>query len=215
MKWKTVLGGSLVAAALIIFGYFYLDIRLAEFVCRKAGPRFIFSQTVSNMPDILLLLVCTISVLSWSGRFYLTLKSEKGLIPDFLELIGWAVPLAFVLKYPLKGLFGKTDTRVWLLQHDLFGFHWFHGGGAFSGFPSGHMAVFTALMLAVCRYFPRLRPACAGLLLVLALALIVTQYHFFSDIVAGVYVGFLVDSLTSLWLSSCHRRSAQTDRVAT
>jgi membrane-associated phospholipid phosphatase len=58
------------------------------------------------------------------------------------------------------------------------------------------MAVFTVLMLGIGRYFPRLCPVCAGLLFVLALALIVTQYHFFSDIVAGAYLGVIVDLLT-------------------
>lgn len=63
----------------------------------------------------------------------------------------------------------------------------------------------TALMLGVSRYFPRLRLVCAGLLFILALALIMTQYHFFSDIVAGVYLGLIVDLLTYRGLSLLHR----------
>jgi membrane-associated phospholipid phosphatase len=58
------------------------------------------------------------------------------------------------------------------------------------------MAVFTVLMLGIGRYFPRLRSVCAGLLFALALALLVTQYHFFSDIVAGACLGLIVDLLT-------------------
>ena len=101
-----------------------------------------------------------------------------------------------VIKDPLKELFGRTNTRIWLLHPDQLGFHWFHGGGDFASFPSGHMAVFTALLPGIGRYFPRLSPVCAGLLFVLALALIVTQYHFFSDVMAGAYLGVIVDLLT-------------------
>jgi len=214
MDWKRMLGGSLAFAALIVLGYLYLDIRLAEFVTEKLGHDFLNSRAVSNMPDLLFLLVCAIAVLSWSGRICLSLKSVRGPSLHFLELIGWAVPLAFIFKYFLKRLFGQTETRIWLLHPDQFGFHWFQGGGDFSGFPSGHMAVFTALMLGICHYFPRLRPVCAGLLFFLALALVITQYHFFSDIVAGVYLGLLVDSFTCRGLSFLHHRKEAAGRPA-
>jgi len=64
---------------------------------------------------------------------------------------------------------------------------------------------FTAMMLGVSRYFPRSRPACAGLLSTIAMALIITQYHFFSDIMAGVSLGLIVDVLTCRGLSIVHR----------
>ena len=195
MGWEKTLGSFVVCAALIISGCQYLDIRLAEFVSEKVGYGFIFSESVSNLPDLLFLMVCVITVASWTGRLYEAGKSAQGWVLNFLEHIGLAVPFAFILKELLKGLFGRTNTRIWLLHPDLSGFHWFHGGGDFGGFPSGHMAVFTVLMLGIGRYFPRLRPVCAGLLFVLALALIVTQYHFFSDIVAGAYLGVIVDLL--------------------
>jgi len=204
MTWKNVVGGFVVYPALIIFGCLYFDTRLAEFVSEKVGLGFLLSEEVSNMPDLLFVLVCAITAVSWIGRLYLSQKSTMKWDPSFLEFIGCAIPLAFLLKTILKGLFGRTTARLWLLHPDQFGFHWFHGGGEFSAFPSGHMAVFTALMLGIGRYFPRLRPVCAGLLFVLALALIVTQYHFFSDIVAGFYLGLLVDLLTCRGLSLLH-----------
>ena len=196
MRWKNTFGGFVVFAALIISGCLYLDIRLAEFVSQTVGFDFLFSQSISNLPDLLFSLVCIITVVSWTGRLYLAAKSAKGRMANFQEHIGLTVPLAYVLKDLLKELFGRTNTRIWLLHPDQFGFHWFHGGGDFASFPSGHMAVLTVLMLGIGRYFPRLRPVCAGLLFVLALALLVTQYHFFSDIVAGTCLGVIVDVLT-------------------
>ncbi|MGA2939766.1 MAG: phosphatase PAP2 family protein [Syntrophobacteraceae bacterium] len=196
MGWQKTFGIFVVCAALIISGCLYLDIRLAEFVSEKVGFGFIFSERVSNLPDLLFVMVCIITVVSWTGRLYQAGKPAKGWILNFLEHMGLAVPFAFVLKELLKELFGRTNTRIWLLHPDRLGFHWFHGEGDFASFPSGHMAVFTVLMLGIGRYFPRLCPVCAGLLFVLALALIVTQYHFFSDIVAGAYLGVIVDLLT-------------------
>lgn len=196
MRWKDALGSLVVCSALTICGFLYLDVRIAEFVSEKVGFGFLLSKSVSNLPNVMLSLVCIVTVVSWTGRFYLAGKPAKGLLSNFFEHTGLAVPIAFVFKDILKKLFGRTNARIWLLYPDQSGFHWFHGGGDFAGFPSGHMAVFTALMLGIARYFPRLSPVCAGLLFVLAMALILTQYHFFSDIVAGAYLGVIVDSLT-------------------
>ncbi len=204
MRWKTPFGGFVICAALLVSGCLYLDVRLAEFVSEKAGYGFLFSESVSNLPDLLFLMVIIITVVSWTGRLYKTGKPAKGRILDFLEHIGLAVPFAFVLKELLKELFGRTNTRVWLLHPDRLGFHWFHGGGDFASFPSGHMAVFTVLVLGVCRCFPRLRAVCAGLLFVFAVVLIVTQYHFFSDIAAGACLGVVVDWLTRRGLAYFH-----------
>ena len=196
MRWKNIFGGFVAFAALIISGCLYLDIRLAEFVSEKVGFGFLFSEHISNLPDLLFLLVCIITFVSWTGRLWQAGKHAKGRMVNFQEHIGLTVPLAYVLKDLLKELFGRTNTRIWLLHPDRLGFHWFHGGGDFASFPSGHMAVFTVLMLGIGRYFPRLRPVCAGLLFVLALALLLTQYHFFSDIAAGACLGVIVDLLT-------------------
>jgi membrane-associated phospholipid phosphatase len=204
MRWKNTFGSFVVCAALMISGCLYLDIRLAEFVSEKTGFGFLFSESVSNLPDLLFLMVCIITVVSWTGRLCQAGKPAKGWILNLLEHMGLAVPFAFVLKELLKELFGRTNTRIWLLHPDRLGFHWFHGGGDFASFPSGHMAVFTVLMLGIGRYFPRLRPVCAGLLFVLALVLIVTQYHFFSDIVAGACLGVIVDLLTWRGLAYFH-----------
>jgi membrane-associated phospholipid phosphatase len=58
------------------------------------------------------------------------------------------------------------------------------------------MAVFTALMVAISRYFPQYRSVCYGFLFLTGMALIVTEYHFFGDVVAGVYLGLVVDRVT-------------------
>lgn len=201
---KNIFGSLAVCLVLIIFGCLYVDVRLAEFVSEKVGLDFLLSKSISNLPDLLLVLVCISTVMSWTGRLYLSRKPAQSRNLDLLESVGVSVPLAYILKQILKELFGRTNTRYWLLHPYQFGFHWFHGGGDFSSFPSGHMAVFTALMLAVGRYFPRLRPVCAALLFILALALIVTQYHFFSDLVAGVCLGVTVHALTIRGLSALH-----------
>ena len=54
------------------------------------------------------------------------------------------------------------------------------------------MTVFTALMTTLSRYYPRYRRVIFVLLFLLALALIVTNYHFLGDVVAGAILGAAV-----------------------
>ncbi len=188
----------------ILSGYFYLDTRLAVFITQIVGKRILFSKTISDLPDSMLSLVCATTCFSWAGRLYISQKQDARLDSEFLEYMGTALPLSFTLKTILKDLFGRKNTRVWLVHPGSTGFHWFHGGGDFSGFPSGHMAIFTVLGIGISRYFPRLRLLCAASLLALALTLIATQYHFLSDIAAGVLTGVLTDMLVQAGLSLLH-----------
>ncbi len=214
IRLKNIFIGFVVFATLIMSGCLYLDLWIMGFVSEIVGGRFIFSETISNLPDLLFSIVCIITVVSWTGRLWLARKPAKARLVHFQEHIGLTVPLTYVIKNLLKELFGRTNTRICVLYPDRFGFHWCNGGGDCASFPSGHMAVFTVLMLGIGRYFPRLRPVCAGLLIVLALALLVTQYHFFSDIVAGTGLGVIVDSLAWEGLAIFRRWKDRADQHA-
>lgn len=204
-KSKELVGVFAICAVLIVSGCFYLDTRLARFISEVVGAGFLFSRPIANMPDCLFSLVCTLTCMSWAARLFLSLQPAWRRYAQFVEYLGSALPIAYVMKTALKDVFGRTNTRVWLLHPNLLAFHWFRGGADSAGFPSGHMAIFTVLMLGISRYFPRLGRPCAGLLLALALALMITQYHFLSDVAAGVSVGVIVDLLIRWGLSFLHR----------
>jgi membrane-associated phospholipid phosphatase len=154
--------------------------------------------STSDIPDVLFLLVCFGSGLLW-GK-YLILRN-KGIINEqtrFFQLAGSAIPLAYFLKWLFKYVFGRTNTRVWLANQVSDDFHWFHGGGEYSSFPSGHMAVFSALFAAIWLFYPRYRSISIGLALVLAVALVATDYHFLSDVIAGAYLGLVATCLSRI-----------------
>ena len=200
-SWTYDVGAFGLVSCLVLFGHYFLDTRLSSLVAEIMGSDFLLSRHVSEMPDLLLLMVCIVTVFGWGCHLHIMRTRSSILKPDFFHVIGCSVPLAFALKGILKFIFGKTNTRLWLMAPRLYGMHWFNGGGNFSAFPSGHMAVFTALMVAISRYFPQYRFLCRGFLLLSAAALIATEYHFFSDVVAGVYLGLIVDRVTHKVLS--------------
>lgn len=206
MSWKCFAGISSVVAVLVATGFYFLDTWLGEYIAQRVGYAFLTSEEVSTIPDFLFKVVLVVTILGWAGHFFISRKKDVRSYPDLFEFIGCSVPFAFLLKFALKYFTGRTNTREWLLNHHQYAFHLLQGGGAFAGFPSGHMAVFTALVLGICRYYPRLRSAGAVFLVFLALALIGTEYHFLSDVIAGAYVGLLVDIITWRGLIAAHRQ---------
>ena len=204
-KSKQIAGVFAVCGILIVLGRLSLDTELAGFIKREIGLSFLRSKSIAGLPDILLCLVCAVTLFSWAAWFYLSLRPARRVDTEFFEYLGLALPLAFITKTVLKDVFGGTEARDWLLHPGQIQFHWFQGGGNFSGFPSGHMAVFTVLLLGIGRQFPRFRIHCLGLLIALALALMITEYHFLSDIAAGFSLGMMADVLVCRALPLLHR----------
>jgi len=153
-------------------------------------------EYTADIPDFLLIAVCIITVLAFI--VYRT-RRRRGIYNNetkFFYLIMYAVPAAYTVKSFLKYLFGRITTREWLIKPELDGFHWFQGGGGYAGFPSGHMVVFTTLTASLWRFYPRYRAVYVLFLLTLAVALVATNYHFLSDVVAGAYLGVLIEVCT-------------------
>ena len=198
--------GTAVATVLTALCVGGLDVHLADFILERTGRAFLFSRTVSSLPDLLLVTVIAVCSVSWAGYFLLSKTRTSDRRIRLFLVLGTSLPIAFLSKVLLKWIFGRVDTRVWLLHPETYSFHWFHGGLNFEGFPSGHMLVLTPLFLAGWNYFPRLRPVVLAAWLGLAVALLLTEYHFLGDLIAGSYLGYLiyygVDRASERWARS-------------
>ncbi|GFE56140.1 phosphatase PAP2 family protein [Geobacter sp. AOG1] len=186
-------GLFLLAALAVGISYRYVDEWLARAVMDFLRTWHLSSLGTRKMPDLLLLFVCSATIIMWIDYFLLERSGRDGGKRRFLLLAATATPLAYILKTVLQGVFGRGHTRDWLHNHGSSGFTWLRGDG---GFPSGHMLVFTAFFAAVWYYFPRYRVLSALAVLLLAVALIATDYHFLSDLIAGTYLGMLVTAIT-------------------
>jgi hypothetical protein len=198
---KKIIVSFPLVALLLFLSYSVLDTRTALFVRKLwlSSTRLSFFST--DIPDFLPIMVFLVTGFAWITFFYLTRKGIYNNQTRFFQLIAITVPLVNVVKWVLKYAFGRINTRFWLQHPRATQFHWFHGSANFSGFPSGHMAVFTVLIIALSHFYPRHQTFYFACLALLALALVTTNYHFVSDIIAGVYVGFLVHSVTHYCLT--------------
>ena len=196
---KPLVGLSLLTV-LTVFSYRFLDTPIFIFFHHLIRVHAL-TLIVARIPDLLFYFVVAATVISWAGYWYRVRHGSADNHADFLKLCGTAMPLAFLAKTVLQYLFGRANPEFWIVHHHVAQFHWFRAGEGYGCFPSGHMTVFTALTAALWRHYPRHRIAYPGFLLALAFALIATNHHFLSDVMAGAYLGavvcFVVDRAVS------------------
>jgi len=188
-----------ITAAGIIASDLWLDQPIAFFVHRNVADKTFFVW-LQRLPVAFLLL--SLLVFVWCGFCALTNR-----IFSRVQSVGLACSLSFVtanfINNQLKYAFGRTWPETWiqnnpsLIQSGVFGFNPFHGGPGFASFPSGHVAAVCAVITVLWWSYPNLRPIYAACVATVAVGLIGANYHFLSDIIAGIFVGISVGHITT------------------
>ena len=158
-------------------------------------------QLFENIPNTLPKVVAICTATFWLAYSVIIRQKGPSHQAQFLQLAALAVPLAFLIKIPLHQAFGRTHIRLWLRIGGPLEFNWFKPLEMNGGFPSGHAVVCSAFLTAVWLYYPRHRPLSVAVFSTLALALLLTSYHFLSDIIAGMCCGILITLSIYLFLS--------------
>lgn len=165
----------------------WIDRPLARTIARLLPPGK--SVVPLQVPDGLIWFVIAVtgaSILAWAWARW------RGKYPRLLRLAPLIVltePLALGVKFFAKWVFGRTQTRLYVNHPWAHDFHWLHGHGPYLSFPSGHMLVAGALIAVVIAVYPRLRGLGWFVLIALAIALILTSYHYLGDVIAGWLIG--------------------------
>ncbi len=173
----------------VILSIRYIDAFLAVKIFRFLMSFRTLHDVTKNIPDLLFVFVAVTTAVMWIIYLY---RAHKNIIDTetlFLRLAATALPAVYLIKSFLQFLFGRTSPRNWLISRIPLEFNWFNGSG--SCFPSGHMTVITALGTAILLYYPKFRRPVIIVLFLLAASLIITDYHFLSDIIAGTYLGYI------------------------
>ncbi len=186
---KTVL--SIITLIITIVSIRYLDAGIAQKVMHFLLSFRALHKVTRNVPDFLPHLVALGTLLMWILYFYRSYKKKNDIETQFLRLAATALPFAYLLKSFFKYMFGRTNPRSWLLKKEPLEFHWFNQMWSGS-FPSGHMTVFAAFGAAIIFYYPQYSRLVIIFLILLGIALIGTDYHFLSDVIAGTYLGIVI-----------------------
>lgn len=192
---RKMIGVGLLLTPIIVVCVYFVDLPVALFVKSRLYANAGWSEMTSDLPDLLSIVVLFSMLVSL--LVYLV-RTRKGLYDDttaFFKLVLWISPSSYLVKTLLKIAFGRVNTRHWVLEPDMYGFHWFQMLKGCEGFPSGHMLVIGALLAAAWRFYPRTRALCLATATLLGIALVATNYHFVSDVIAGAYLGMLVEAV--------------------
>jgi membrane-associated phospholipid phosphatase len=190
----------------------WLDKPIAYFVHAVFG-KFEFLGRFTGAPSFFSPLAILVLVVFVARRFALRSFGKPDVV---LILCEFSIVLAKMILAPLKFVFGRTWPQYHepsLIHDGVYGFNFFHGGIAFESFPSGHVASVCALVGVLWMYYPRFRPLYAGCATAMALPLVVANYHFLSDVIAGGFLGISTALLAvSLW-EAWNRRGAAAGAV--
>lgn len=133
----------------------------------------------------------------------IVLRIARGRLSSFREATALAC-LTSICAYAvndstLKPFFGVPNPAA-VLQGTQHAFH-FLGGSSDSSFPSGHMVLAGAFAGVFMRLYRRSVAPLSALLLLAAILLIVGDWHFVSDVIAGTFIGVSVGVLAGeVWI---------------
>lgn len=112
-------------------------------------------------------------------------------------MCSWSANLALATEYILKRLFGRVWVDPSYVTNHRYGFLWLQTGAHWEGsFPSGTATISVAIVTVLWTMAPRLRSAGAMVAGVLCLTVVVANYHWLGDVVAGVFAGAMIGSMT-------------------
>jgi membrane-associated phospholipid phosphatase len=188
--WKCWSAVLVAIAGLCAGAFLRLDMPIARYF-QSDAPHWGLLGTIFAGPVLVSLITVIVAPL-------LILRLVRGSLSDFAETVivaGVAALVSFsVNDFVLKRIFGRTDVADSLAQPATAGFHLF-GGDMNSSFPSGHAVMAAAGLVAFTRVYPRWRPLAVAALVLMVVLLLVGDWHFLSDIAAGLYLGALAGAV--------------------
>jgi membrane-associated phospholipid phosphatase len=107
--------------------------------------------------------------------------------------------VASAILHSIKLVFGRRRPRD-ELEHELYGFRFFHYDPQHDSFPSGHAMTIFCVAVVLSGAWPVLAPLWFAVALYLALTRAVLNSHFLSDVFIGIAVGLIASRETILLL---------------
>lgn len=190
---------GLVCVVLVLFGYVVLDQPLSRFAYDVIG-RHEAVRIFQAYPEYLAHLSPALIAVFGLVRLF---RGRLGRLSLTAFTAGLSLVCCSAIGNQLKTVFSRTWPETFVnnnpsfIQDGVYGFFWFHGGPGWASFPSGHTFAAISFLMVPAIAYPKARGVCGLLVLMEALALWAQNYHFFSDIVAGAFLGGAVALVTA------------------
>jgi len=181
LKWFAALAATTILCSLCIL---YLDVPIARLFLVNY-EKFTVIGYVFRSRFLIFLITCMILSL-------LIMRIIRGHIPQIgetLAVAGLSAISAFLINdFVLKRIFSRQYVLEFFSHPINSGFQLF-AGDINSGFPSGHAVLVSAALFVVARVYCRMLPLIVMTLSIIGAVLLFGDWHFLSDILAGMFVG--------------------------
>jgi membrane-associated phospholipid phosphatase len=178
-------------AIAVVACIFYVDRPLAEFLEGHVRHTEFWVWLQRALRPFALVVVAALAFLFGCGVW---LVSGRQLRPwtETPLLYSWATIWAVASEIIFKRIFGRGWPDPTFVRDHLYGFHFLHGQTHWDSFPSGTTTVSVAILSVLWVVRPRWR--IAGLLIAILLsgAVVVGDFHWLSDVIAGAFLGVTI-----------------------
>jgi membrane-associated phospholipid phosphatase len=116
---------------------------------------------------------------------------------DHLVSGGVAAAVTLGITLALKLTTGRSQVDPEFLRQHIYTFHPLSASAHYGSFPSATMSGVSAFVTGLGLSRPTTRIVLAGVVILITLALLVTNGHWVSDIIAGTYLGVLIGRTTA------------------
>jgi membrane-associated phospholipid phosphatase len=177
---------------LILVSYQWLDRPIALFAHDHVRRFTVFGLLTTRVPELVAPLAGVALIVV---AFRALAKRPLSHAQSVMLLCAVSFFIAEGIKTYLKVAFGRTWPETWmqnnpsLIRDGVYGFNPFHGGAGFTSFPSGHITAVCAVVSVLWICYPKFRPLYLTYVLAAATVLVAANYHFLSDVIAGIFLG--------------------------
>jgi len=194
------LSGLSLTVVTVAISYFWLD-RPLSYLAHNEFAQWYGFHVMQRTPEFIEIAAAMVFALV---AYRVLLRRPLSGLMHTLLLSAISLSVAKMIKDQLKFVFGRTWPETWvqnnpsLIRDGVSGFNFFHGGADYAAFPSGHMTLICAVVAVFWLRIPSYRPLYAVIIAAVAISLIGANYHFFSDVVAGAFIGWCTGWLATL-----------------
>lgn len=198
---RTWLTALILCAVAIALSMAYLDRPVADYVRLHLLPSKTIQGLASGIGPLVIVVGLAFGVLFAAGCWVLAGRKLSARIQTPL-FCSWSLAWAMAASEALKLAIGRSEPVLWTgsvagsIEPGTYRFAFLHGAPMYESFPSGTTAIAAAVLTVLWIRLPGLRALWALSLVFVGLALVVTNGHFVSDVIAGGFLGLSTGWMT-------------------
>jgi membrane-associated phospholipid phosphatase len=191
-KWLFAFAATAIAVAVCIA---YVDRPVAEFFNGHLRHTTAWVWLDRALAPLDLAVVMALLFLFGCGAWVLSGRLLRSWTRTPL-LCCWAVMWATAADIIFKHIFGRAWPDPEYIQSHLYGFRLLHGGPHWQSFPSGTAMISAAIVSVLWIVMPHWRAIGALTVALLCVAVVITNYHWVGDVIAGTFLGTSIGWMT-------------------